>query len=236
MDLNGLLDNVHLPDGAREQLKALNLQAQNLGNGAAMFSGHDQGVAYRLFEHDGEKNATQSKLLGYNKYDKIDMIEWVVDRTLKPTERVKFLPPGLLEFNEYTREPVGGRYLQDYLAYKKGLESPGLLLSRWGELAGPELRTLSDEGIFSVEQFAAKSREWMARFSNSPELMEAYDKAINYVSEKQNRVDAETIAAQFEKLEKKNLELQAQIEAMKEKKKPAKKKEATPEPEEGEAN
>jgi hypothetical protein len=134
------------------------------------------------------------------------MIEWDVDKHQKTPERVQFLPPELLEFepvdigdegpvhlkyNEWVIDEttgkrrlveskhrcIGGRFMESYLRWIQGLEAPGLSLSKWGVIPDGWVKTLVENGIFSVEQFAAKPRALIS--SRYPKEVQEYFESIS---------------------------------------------------------
>lgn len=190
MDSN-FLDQFPLPEIASQQLKQQNRFANSLSDGVVDFVGHDKGVAYRFFNHL-EYNKIQSQILGYEKFDSIEMIEWLIDRKNKPCEQVRFLPEELIRFNR-DGEVVGGKYFESYKRFKDGLTAPGLSISKWGVLGDPEVATLAAYGIFSVEQFAALPRSKVDG-KYPQEIIEAFDRAIQYVNGKDGRFEQEQTA------------------------------------------
>jgi hypothetical protein len=212
MDLGSLLDNSKMPgfEFARDDVKAQVRQSQSLGNGVDFFSGHDGGVAFRIF-NIAEKNEVLSKKLGYAKFDSVEMIQWFVDSKMKPVARLTELPEELLSFDPITKEANGGKYLNEYLNSKQGREAPGLPLSQWGEIEDCDLQTLVSSGIFSVEQLAAQPDEKINRFHDT--IKEAFVKAVQFVNGKQNRVESEKIALELLEVTQKNSKLEDALAA-----------------------
>lgn len=212
--LNGVLDNFVLPDGAAEALSRHNLQKTDLNDGVSRFiSGHDKGVAFRFWIHP-EYNKDKSLKAHYEAYDEIEMIEWNTDRFCKPTERVSFLPPELLEIDPYTHE-ARGRFAEAYTRFKKGLSAPGTSLSKWGVLTDGEIATLADNGVFSVEQFAAMPRSKVeSKFPQA--FQEHFERAIQFVNGKENRYQADKQAEEMLALQRTNSKLENEIAALQE--------------------
>jgi len=207
--LNGLLDQYNLPEVAVEDLKRQNRRVQNLGDGVDVFMPeHDQGLAYRFYIHT-EFNEAKSKAVKLQRDDEIEMIEWTIEKGFSIPERVRFLPPELLEFNE-DHECIGGRYKESYLRWKEGRQSPGLPLSKWGVLADGDVSALARNGIFSVEQFAATPRSKL-QGKYYEDVMIAHDRAIYYVKDKENNLDKEATANQIVALQQQIAKLQAEV-------------------------
>lgn len=209
------LDNFILPgENTAERLKELGMRSQGLGKGVEFF-GHDEGIAFK-FDHVTERNAVKSKLTGAGIYDTFEVIQWFNDRFNEPTERVHFLPAELLEFEDIeelvdvfnkktglneqkyvTRkgDAIGGKYLEDYRAWKKGIDAPGLSLKRWGELSDSEIATFHEMRIYSVEQLGALPP---SKFDRLPvEFQEAHEKAVEYAAGKENRDMTNKLADQI---------------------------------------
>lgn len=210
---NAILDQFQFPPDAIDGLMQANLQQVSVGSGASRFmSGHDKGVAYRFFTKP-VYNETKSKLCGYEKFDEIEMIEWLTDKYNHPTEQVRFLPEELLHTDTLTGE-VRGRYSESYKRYKEGKAAPGTPLEKWGVFSDGEVATLAMNGIFSVEQFAALSKDRIAsKFPTN--FVDAHERAIQFTNGKSNKVEADKQAAQMLELERKNAKLEAELEAIK---------------------
>ena len=207
MDSN-FLDQFPLPEVASQQLRQQQRTAQQLADGVVDFAGHDRGLAYRFFNHL-EYNKSQSQILGYEKFDEVEMIEWLIDRKNKPCERVRLLPEELIRFDR-DGEAVGGLYFESYKRFKEGLTAPGLSIAKWGVLADPEVATLSAHGIFSVEQFAAMPRsKIMGRFPQ--DIIDAFERAIQYVNGKDQRADNELAAQKVMELAQQNSKLESDV-------------------------
>lgn len=181
------LGDFKLPDGAHEALEKLGVKPRNLGDGVDYYmSGHDQGVAFRFFVHQ-EKNEKKSKAAKYPIFDSIEMIEWSKDKFNKPTERARFLPEELLTFDPMDPTVcIGGRFKDAYERFKKGLDAPGLALSKWGVLSDSDVATLKELRIYTVEQFAAQARtKIVGKFHK--EIEDAYELAIKWNDGKDGR-------------------------------------------------
>lgn len=221
------IDNYLLPDGASEALRKQNRFVEDLGDGISRMSGHDRGVPFR-FWIETVKNEEKSKAARIPMYDEIEMIEWTSDRYNKPTERVKFLPDGLLTF-DVDGECVGGRYQESFLRFKKGMKAPGLPLSKWGEMSDSEVATLADAGVYSVEQLAAMPRDKIT--SRYPQrFVDIFESAIQWVNGKQHRYQVEEQADEILELRQAIAKRDRDLEELKEmisgsKKKKSKEKE-----------
>lgn len=225
--LNGVLDNFIFPEGAQAAIAKLNIKQQEIGPGISSFiSGHDEGVAFRFFIHT-DYNATKSKAARYEVFDTIEMIEWLTDSKCKPTERVRLLPPELLSIDPYTNEATG-RFAEAYERFKKGMSMPGTLLSKWGAIPDGEIATLNANHIFTVEQLASMPRKKLeGKFPK--EFHEYFDRAVQFVNGKENRMEADKQAAEImalqaerEKQARMIEELQAKMSELLESKAPAK--------------
>lgn len=220
--LNGILDNFALPDVAQAALAKMGVRASEIDAGVSRFvSGHDNGVAFRFFVLT-DYNATKSKAARYEVYDEIEMIEWLTDSKCKPTERVRLIcqdAPHLLSIDQYSGEATG-KYAEAYDRFKKGLSAPGTSLVKWGVLSDGEIATLNANNVFSVEQFAAMPRSKVeGKFPK--EFHEHFERAIQFVNGKQNRMEAdkqadEILTLQQEKEKQARLieQLQAQVQAL----------------------
>lgn len=210
---NGILDDFLLPEGAREDLMKAGVDMRSVGNGVAVMSGHDNGVAFRFFRHT-EKNEAKSKPGKAPVMDSWDMVEWNKGKRNKPTERVRFLPPGLLhvdEDGEISGHPV---WVESYKRFKQGLAAPGLPLTRWGALDDGQVGTLVAMGIFSVEQFAASPRTKIeGKFTK--DIVDKYEEAIGWVATQEGRFEQETLAAENLKLQQGIAKRDAEMEMLK---------------------
>ena len=209
----GVLDNYRVPEVAQEAFRGAVSRQIDDGVSIHQMAGHDKGVSYRFFIHQ-ERNAIKSTAAKYWVPDSIEMIEWTVDKRLKPTERVKELPEELLAF-DVDGECIGGRYKEAYLAWKAGRNAPGLSLAKWGILGDAEIASLSHAGIFSVEQFAATPRsKFEGRYPQV--FIEAHEQAVEWVARKESRVDVEMYASQIVELQRLTAKKDQELEDLKE--------------------
>lgn len=176
-----------------------------------MFLAHDKGTSYRFYIHP-IYNAQKSKIAKYERFDDITMIEWFVDKRNKPVEQVRFLPPELLALDEEGRA-TGGRYAESYNRWLDGVKTPGLPLSKWGVLSDSDVATLSSGGVFSVEQFASMPRAKVTGKYHT-EIIEAFERAIQYVAGKIATVDRDQHADEILALHKANAEKEQAIEEL----------------------
>lgn len=236
---NGILDQFDFPGvDTRQILKSHNLQARSLDSGrngnVDMFLAHDKGVAFRFCFHE-VYSKEQSRVLKYEKFDDVVLIEYFVSKDFKPVERVHLLPDELLCFEREVKEiptsdgkgfkekvtygeAIGGQYLEAYKKWKEGVQTPGLPLSKWGVFSDGEAATLATMGIFSVEQLAAMPR---SKFDNPimpVVFLEGFERAIQYVNGKINHAGEERLAKQLLELEQEKVasdralkELQAEM-------------------------
>lgn len=206
-----LLDQFPLPEVAVEALTKQARTTESLGDGVALLSGHDKGVAYK-FDIVAIYNQKKSQELGYEYHDEREMIQWFRDRRSKPTEQVRFLPPALLDFNK-DGECIGGRYADAYNRWKAGLQAPGMPLNKWDVLSAGECATLAANGIFTVEQFA----DFPADKLNGVypiEYMHAHERARMWVNGKVAREDAVQNQETMAELMAQNVELLATVADM----------------------
>jgi len=187
---------------------------QRDGATAEMYMGHDRGIPIKFFNH-AEKNESQTKLLGYPKYNEIEMVQWVLDKNNKYCERVRLLPEELLSFNA-EGECTSGKFKDAYLSFKAGKNAPGMALLKWGKLSDADCATLRDMGVYSVEQFAVLPKD---KFSKChAEIREGYEEAKLYMSNKDQRTANKVtedalikLALEKEKMSKEMEELRGQI-------------------------
>lgn len=207
-----ILDNFVLPEVAAEAFAAQGLQSVQLADGVnRLMSGHDKGVAFRFHVHS-EYNPVKSKLSGYECFNEFDMVEWIVDKNNRPVEQVRFLPPTLLSFDK-DGDCVGGRYREEYLRFKEGRSAPGTPLTRWGVLPEGEVAALAKNGIFTVEQFSATPRAKI-QSTYSPTVVEALDRAGQYVNSK-SQIEAQSgQIKQLQELQELNEKLQERLAAL----------------------
>jgi hypothetical protein len=202
-----------MPSEAVEAIEARGVEGITLESGVTRIemSGHDKGVAYRFFIHP-VYNPTKSEELGYEVFDDIEMIEWLIDRKSKPTEQVRLLPPDLLKWNR-VGDLVGGRYKDAYESWKTGKASPGTPLRRWGLLGDGQVASLEAEGIFTVEQFNELGRDRIAaRYPQ--EYVEAHDRAEKFLAAQAIRAENVETVERLKKLEAERAEMAAKIEAL----------------------
>ena len=208
----GFLDDFELPEGAAEDIAKQNLQAVQLQDGVTRFmSGHDGGVAYRFFEFS-DYNIVKSKNLGYEVFEPVEMIEWLLDRKNKIPERVSRLPEALLRFNKYG-ECSGGRYKESYMRYKEGKGAIGTPVTKWGILSDCEAASLTAEGIYTVEQFADYPTDRIEGVYPQ-NFVDAHERAKQFVAGKTNRDQNEKQGQKLAALEKQNQELLARLEEL----------------------
>jgi hypothetical protein len=113
---------------------------------------------------------------------------------------------------------VGGLYFESYKRFKDGLSAPGLSLAKWGVLPDVDVASLTHNGIFTVEQFAAMPRAKIE--GKYPiEIIEAFDRAIQYVNGKNGRDESEATANKLLELAAQNAKLQQQLDELKGEKK-----------------
>lgn len=214
MDLS-FLEQYNLPQEAVEGIRRLNLQNVQVSDGVTRFLAHDRGVAYRFFVYEdyNKRKSDEQKKKGknYGVFDSIEMIEWYKDRFCKPTERLRFLPPELLQITDDGE--VYGRYAEAYKKWKQGLTAPGLALNKWGLLSDSDVATLNHAGIFSVEGFAAQPRSKVeGRFPES--ITEAFERAIQYVHGKEHLEQASQREEQIKTLMEQNQMLLTKMEEL----------------------
>ena len=220
---NQMLDGFPIPDVAREAFQKQGFQSSGLTDGVDMFLAHDKGMSYRFYIHP-IYNATKSKIAKYERFDEIQMIEWFVDKRNKPVEQIRFLPPQLLQLDEEGRG-IGGAYAESFNRWLDGAKTPGLPLNKWGVLSDADCATLASAGVFSVEQFASLPRAKVTGKDHT-EIIEAFERAIQYVAGKIGSVDRDRQADEILELHKANAakdeaieELQMQMKALLSKKK-----------------
>ena len=232
---NGFLDNFNFPgEGTREILKAKGLEPQTLHTHqygkVEMYMAHDKGVAFRFFIHP-EYSEKMSKLLKYEFFNELVLIEYFVDQRTKPVERIHLIPEELLLFEkEITEVPtfdkkdvkekitygecIGGQYFEAFKRWKEGVTSPGLPLNKWGVFSDGECATLAARGIFSVEQLAAQPRAKIEGGKLPQVFIDGFERAIQYVNGKINRSGEERLAKQVLELEGAKASNEAALEEM----------------------
>ena len=214
MDISQFLPS--MPEVAQEMILKNGVDAVSIGDGVTRLnmSGHDKGVAYRFFMYQ-MYNKPVSDEKGYEVFDEVEMIEWVVDRKNKPTEMVRLLPEELLRFNR-EKECVGGRYKDAYLSWKTGKTAVGTPLRKWGILTDGYVASLEADGIYTVEQFAAGDRARIAAKYPDP-FLDAYDRAVQFLAAKDVRASTGELASKVQQLEKEKAEMAerlAKLEAL----------------------
>lgn len=217
--MNNILDQFQssLPAGAYEDIKRQGRVAQTLEDGVTVLAGHDKGVAYRFYVHT-VFNPRVSKTVGYEYFDEIEMIEWLIDKNNKPTERVNLLPEELLKRSFDGKEVIGGRYFEAYKRFKEGRDAVGTPLRKWGVLSDGNVASLEAAQIFTVEQLAEITRDRIAGVYPE-DVVEAHDRAVLHMKSR------DQVAVQNEQARK-----MADMEAELEKLRAMVKGDATPEP------
>lgn len=197
-----------IPKQAHDDLKMKMRGGVQLEDGVqrAVISGHDGGVGYRFFRHQ-EYNPVKSEDAGYEVFDEIEMIQWLVDRRTKPTERVRFLPEALLRFDRHG-EPRSGRYLEAYKRFKAGEDAVGTPLRRWGVLADNLIASLEAEHIFTIEQFAETPEdrvvgrfpeEFVQAWKRAQQWMGSQNVSKQYGEQSQQLAEQAALIAQLQK-------------------------------------
>lgn len=202
-----------MPEEAVQDISRMGVESISLGNGVSRIemAGHDKGVAYRFFIHP-VYNPTKSDDVGYEVFDDIEMIEWLVDRKLKPTEQIRHLPPELLKWNRQG-ELVGGRYKEGYDSWKTGKEAVGTPLRRWGLLTDGQVASLEAEGIYTIEQYAELDRSKIA--SRYPdEFLEAHDRAEKWLNARAHNEEKSEMTDRLKKAEAENAAMAERLAAL----------------------
>lgn len=208
---NEMLNEFPIPEVAREAFQKQGFQTSGLGDGVEMFLAHDKGISYRFYKHP-VYNTTKSAISKYERFDDINMIEWFVDKRMKPVEQVRFLPPELLRLDEQGN-PIGGKYAESYSRWLTGVKTPGLPLGKWGVLTDSDVATLASGGVFSVEQLASMPRSSVVGKYHT-EIVEAFERAIQYVAGKTLAVDRDKVADEILALTNANKEKDKKLEAL----------------------
>lgn len=183
-------------------------------------AGHDKGISYRFFIATSP-NKIKSEAFDIEIHDEVEMIEWYKDRKNKPTERVTMLPPELLRFSRHknpdgSRECIGGKYKEDYLAFKAGRTSPGLPLSRWERLSLAQVNSLASAGIFTVQQFASLPRDRIeGRYPK--DICEAFEDAIRFINGQKPLEDISKFAAEVASLKQESIKREQENKELREK-------------------
>lgn len=206
------LSQFPLPKGALEDMQRRGIRADQIADGVTKFTlGHDGGVSYR-FAEEGFYNEEKSNELGYEHFDKEEVIYWRISKKNEIPARVSELPAELLRFNR-RGELVGGRYAESYRRWKEGLEVQGLSIEKWNVLPIHHVRTLMAEGVYTVEQFAAWP-ETRVQDVFPESIVQHHKRAIQHVrSQDAENMNRETGDKLMEVL-KENEKLQSQYEEM----------------------
>lgn len=235
------LNDFAFPIEAQEQFVNKGLTQRDISGGVSTFdmAGHDRGIAFRFFKEQ-VKNEMKSLAVDMEIPDEIHMIEWNVSKKHKPAERVHMIGDKLLKFRKVNgriwrdangqMECTGGLYSEQYIAWTKGLNAPGLSLSRWGKITDSQVFTLASLGIFTVEQFAAMPRNSVeGRFPK--DLVEVWESSIQWLNAQEGKANIDKYASKIVSLEQENAKkdeaiktLQAQMAQLLSEEKPEKKK------------
>lgn len=201
MDVNGILENYALPDGAKEDiLRAVGgLQMKNLEQGVSMMSGHDDGVPFVFYRED-IKNERKTKLAKVPMFDTVDMVMWLKSKYSKPNEQVRFLPEGLLHIDEEGNVSGKPAWVEAWKRYKEGLSAKGTSLDKWGQLDSALVQTLVHSGVFSVEQFASIPAS-RVKGKYPQEIVDAHEQAIFWVNGQKGKFELEGITNKAAELE-----------------------------------
>lgn len=201
MDVNGILENYALPDGAKEDImRAISgLQMRNLEQGVSMMSGHDDGVPFVFYRED-IKNEQKTKLAKVPMFDTVDMVMWLKSKFCKPNEQVRFLPEGLLHIDEEGNPSGKPNWVEAWKRYKEGLSAKGTPLDKWGQLDSSLVQTLVHSGVFSVEQFASIPASRI-KGKYPIEIVNAHEQAIFWVNGQQGKFELEGLATKAMSLE-----------------------------------
>jgi len=217
MHINGILDHFNLPEEAEKALRTQNLRQTNLGDGVSTYSGHDSGTAFS-FDRVVVYNYERSRGKPIQLFDEIEVVRYYNDGFNHPVEQVRFLAPELLNFDReevwgkdksgndkivkiIIGEAVSGKYLEEYKRFKAGLTAPGTALARWGVLSDNLVATLAAKSVYSVEQLAAMPRGKIVGIFPQ-EIVEAHERAQQYVNEKSGRFEVEKQSAEIDELKR----------------------------------
>lgn len=205
-------NNFELPQnvedaGARERVAELGVfsQSTQLEPGVSMLHGHQQGLGFRFFIHP-VLNLKKSREAAMNIYDDVECVEFNYSRKRRPVLQCFELGHERLARN-LRGEYVGGTMFEAYKRWKAGVTIGGSPLDRWGVLAPGEIRTLNDEGIFTIEQLASMPRDVVqSRFPLH--MQDIFEQAIREVNGKQWEAKNKELAEQLieEKEARKQLE------------------------------
>lgn len=202
------LDNFVLPDGAREDLDRQGFKMRSLEPGVSVMDGHDKGVPYRFFRLV-EKDEAKSKAAGFTVHRSEDCIEWLKSKRMHCVERVRFLPPGLINIDEEGN--ITGAYSEAYKRYLSGKKSPGLELNKWGQLDDASIADLNAINVFTVEQFAEFPTTKFDRMGQV--IKDAHSNAIQWVRGQAGRFEAEKQAGEIVKLQGEIAKLEEKLNA-----------------------
>lgn len=203
-------DKTPIEDFVIEDIDKLGYQMRNIQPGVTIMDGHDKGVPYKFFRLV-EKDAMKSKAAGFAVHRSEDCVMWLKNKRMKCTERVRFLPPELLNIDHEGN--ITGVYAEAYKRYLKGQTASGLELSKWGKLDDASIADLTAMNIFSVEQFASMPKDRFARMGDL--IKAAHEDAILWVRGQEGRFEAEKNAERIVGLESelvKNQDLIAKLE------------------------
>lgn len=207
-----------MPDVAQDFFTKPNVKQVSISDGVQTISGHNEhGVGYRFFIHE-IYNDTKSKQLGYEKYDEIEMIEWLLDKNNKPVERVRLLAqdyPGLLRLND-EGEAIGGQYASAYNRFKEGRDAPGLSLERWGVPSTAQIKTFASLGVFTVEQLAMQDRQKMlTKFGGDSEFFRVFERSILHANAQNKEEELGDASNRIVALEQANKQMAIENEEIK---------------------
>lgn len=215
-----LLNNFNFPPEAREFYQKNGMIPHRVDSNVSTYEagGHDRGLAYRFFTEE-VKNQVKSEDNDFDISDTVELVEWFRDRKNRITERVKFLPEKLLKFSkkpnaEGVRECIGGLMQEAYLNFKKGLSASGLALEKWGEVSNSQIFTLKSAGIFTVQQFAALSRDRVDGVF-PPDIVEKFEAAIKFVNGQKPIEEIKKYADQVFALKQEKAKQDEEIEKLK---------------------
>lgn len=233
--MNDFLNQFQFPPEAQDFINSGLVQRQiNSGNGGSVSTfqsaGHDRGISFRFFLHP-VKNEVKSEEFDMEINDEIEMIEWNVSKDFKPVERVHMIPEYFLKFRKVKGLPdcngkprmvfkrpfecTGGVWKEAYIAWKEGRESLGLPLERWEKLSIAQVATLQALGVFSVQQFASMPRD-RVEGRMPPDLVEAFESAIQFVNSQKPMQDVQKYADQVLQLKQEAAARDRELETLKE--------------------
>lgn len=191
------LDNFPLPDGAHEALKRHGTVSHKLGDGIERITGHDRGVAFRIFPGQVLNQLRTDLAGGIPMYDEIEMIQFFND---------KFTRPVFILTKEHKR-----KYKVEYERYLAGKEAVGLPLERWGQCTSAEAATFASQNIFTVEQLAAcPDSRIRGRFPTN--FVVLYEAAIKWVAGQSGRFELEKTTEKMADMARENTRLANELE------------------------